>query len=83
MGIFLGKGQGPVRCDYRSFAPTQKNLKSRHLREGLSWAGSLPYKFVTENVALKAILHLEKAYVLQYLAGEPFRPESLRVFVTE
>ena len=41
-------------------------LKSRALRESLSWAASLPYKFVTVKAACCALLHLERKRGIQF-----------------
>ena len=62
---FLAKDRGQTVAATGRLLP-HGSLKSKNLREGLSWAESLPYKFITEKVALKAILILEKVYRLQY-----------------
>ena len=41
-------------------------LRSRSLRESLAWAKTLPYKFVTVKVALRAVHHLQRKHHLEF-----------------
>lgn len=54
------------RCAATGDLVPHGTLKSVALKRKLAWAADLPYKFVTEQVALLALERLETHYHLQY-----------------